>query len=342
MKRVFVLVRYLTLSIGVSCTTPYDINQIAAPTVIATSSEPVFNLNIDASNVYWTTHEDGAGRGAIMKAPINGGPSTPLATGQSEALAVGATHVFWTKSGGGTSGGGAVVKVPITGGAPGVLASGLRTPWRITVDATHVYWTEAETAGAVMKVPIEGGTPIKLATARRPFGVAVDDSSVYWSTDGYGDPAGGSIVKVALDGGEPVILVTGLSNPQSLAVDATHVYWTTEGTNNFEGGNIMRVPIGGGMPTTLATSQYGPQNVVLDAQQAYWTTIKKNVANDQEDASLRTASVRTVPVGGGDPFAILFTVPDGHFGLVAVDAAYIYWEYYVTGDQNYSIVRFAK
>ena len=43
------------------------------------------------------------------------------------------------------------MKAPLTGGAPTTLASGQGYPWAIAVDATSVYWTTVGD-GTVMKV----------------------------------------------------------------------------------------------------------------------------------------------------------------------------------------------
>jgi hypothetical protein len=58
-------------------------------------------IAVDATSVYWT---DGNGDGHINKAPLTGGTSTTIATGQygSNSIAVDATSVYWQESGTGT------------------------------------------------------------------------------------------------------------------------------------------------------------------------------------------------------------------------------------------------
>jgi hypothetical protein len=77
----------------------------------------------------------------VLKAPIAGGDTVVLATGQSRpaTLALDEDTVYWANSGVG-----AVMKVAKTGGDPVVVADNEEGAWAVAVDANNVYWTTAK------------------------------------------------------------------------------------------------------------------------------------------------------------------------------------------------------
>ena len=78
-------------------------------------------------------------------------------------------------------------------------------------------------------LPLDGGgIPAVLASGSYPSTLALDGTSIYWSTLD-------SVMKESLDGGRPTMIAGGQKRPRGLAVDTKSVYWTSDD------GNIMKV-----------------------------------------------------------------------------------------------------
>jgi hypothetical protein len=272
------------------------------PTALASGVICPRSLAVDATNVYWTSSDSATAAGQVMKVPIAGGAPGVLASGLSRpgfGIAVDATNVYWTNSGYYTTSfaDGTVMTVPIAGGAPTTLASGQNQPAGIAVDATSVYWANLGDGnkagtGALMKAPITGGMATVVAAGQEYPSIAIDSTSVYWTTSA-------GVLKAPIGGGTPTILVAGGGAPTmylpgeggapgTTAVDATHVYWMVVWPSDaaapscpgFGAGScpgpssqtaIMSVPIGGGTPSVVTTTS-GIGLVVVDEASAYWTT----------------------------------------------------------------------
>jgi hypothetical protein len=147
-----------------------------------------YGIAVAGNTVYWVTFSDPA---LVMAAPLAGGAPTTLAKapGAGGGLAVDADAIYFAT-------GKAVMKVARAGGTPTTLAS--LTGTGVAIDDQFVYFTDFYGSNStVTKVPKAGGAPITLATGQeRPDGIAVDDTSVYWTNGGSESGATGTIMKL--------------------------------------------------------------------------------------------------------------------------------------------------
>jgi hypothetical protein len=149
---------------------------------------------IDGARAYIADY----GTGAVLSQgiPPGGVDQASLATGGAFAIAVDATNVYFTAVtqltiDNKTS---AIVSVPKAGGAPTTLAPNQVYPGSIAIDATSVYWTDAD-AKAIRKVAKTGGAVTTLAKSDgAALGVAVDATYVYFLDVSNGN---GSVKRVA-------------------------------------------------------------------------------------------------------------------------------------------------
>jgi hypothetical protein len=276
-----------------------------------------YAVAVDMTNLYVTD----ADVGTVMKAPLNGGPSVALATGQVNPtfIAVDATNVYWANGGTAASdwADGSIMMVSLAGGTPVMLASAQNHLAAIAVDATNIYWVSGGTTknqfgdGALTTVPLSGGTPVTLASKQiSPYRIAVDGSYVYWinlGTSKFGELVkDGSVMKMALSGGAPTTLASAQPAPLAIAVDATSVYWATSEA-------VFKVPMAGGTPSILASSQSQPFQIAVDRSSAYWT-------------NSYGGSLVKVPLNGGAPVTL---AAGQNYALgIALSTSEVFWVNY--------------
>jgi hypothetical protein len=206
-----------------------------AGSVVRLAKGGVWDIKLDATNVYWTS----TGTGQIMMADKSGG--APVDGGLSV-------------DGGVTSDGG----VSSDGGAVQIATA--RWPYNLAVDATNVYWIDqVQPSSGVLKAPIAGGPAVQLAVSDpiEPGGLALDDDNVY-----YGNGSG-QIFKVSKNGGPPRLLLGDVGwFPGDLAVDGTTLY-----VGAYT--KLLSVPLAGGQPAALAVNLSGSSFIAQDATSIY-------------------------------------------------------------------------
>ena len=226
--------------------------------------------------------------GAVVSEPASRGTGRSAASANGGAVpGPGPTGNFGPFAGdSGSSVGGAG---PVGGGSNGASANG--TASTSTVSSTP-------SPGLPGLVTLAAGQTC-------PWGMAIDATSVYWTT--CGDPTGGNVLKVPKAGGNVVTLAAG-DRLSGIAVDGTSVYWVA-GTSDASSGAIMKVPVGGGTPTTLASRPGPPAHLAADASYVYW-------------AEQIPGAIMKVPLTAGAPT----TVTSARLAWqIALDEADVFW-----------------
>jgi hypothetical protein len=160
---------------------------LAIDTSLANPQQCYWRIAVDAQSVYWssgsTQHPIGC---KILRAPLNGGPTTILVDYAFLAdFTVDGINVYFSELG---SNPGSIQQIPVTGGAITPFVSNA-VGVVLANDATHVYWNDPRSA-QVMQLPKAGGSsanPVvfQLASATDPQlaldGLSVDASGLYCS-----------------------------------------------------------------------------------------------------------------------------------------------------------------
>jgi hypothetical protein len=191
---------------------------------------------------------------------------------------------------------------------PVILAAGLHTPTRLTLDQNNVYWIESK-----KKLSRGGGTPTTLATQAlvgEATGIAVDDAFVYWSiTPGGGN---GFIYKAPLTGGTPTFLAFA-NQPSDMAIDESFVYWTENNSGPDSTQGVRKVALGGGDVLTATTLGF-PLALNLDGTFVYFS---------YTDAIDGKSYLGQVDKDGGSvtPLAVM----EERASALVIDGSTIYW-----------------
>jgi hypothetical protein len=209
-------------------------------------------LQLDGDGVVFTS----SGR-LLRTRPQQAQPEVLLEGGYVSSFAVDGRTVFLYRMGEGT-----LRAVSLEGGPERVIAE-VKTPPRIAVDATHVYWTD-HFGARVRRAPKEGGDaadvqelvnagPLVATKQRLVWASWIQGMGEVWST-----PAGGGALQE---------LAFGQSIVEGLSAGGGAVAWTVETPH----GRASRVARGGELLGTgeIGTPRSSPQVTVVDDADLY-------------------------------------------------------------------------
>jgi hypothetical protein len=276
---------------------------VCQPVLLASGVITPTAIAVDAQNVYFTTNQS-AQAGTVSSVPIDGGPVTDLVTGQEtpDSLAIDGSHLYWTTGDGyarwapkAADGGGGTQLANTLGDTAFVAADGNSVcvvtgtviecgptppngvtvmgpsgglPGGIALGSGSAFWVLQGSidAGTVLSAPTQGSvSPTTVVPGNGgAFGIAVDSTTVYWTTRPIGN-----VMAVPLVGGTPVTLAMAQDSPNAIAVDSTHVYWTNVGQNGAV--MINALDAGPGAASTLVGNLGEPLGIAVDDVAVYWT-----------------------------------------------------------------------
>ena len=208
--------------------------------------------------VYWASWR---GQERIGRANLDGtGVQTLVTNSGACAVAVDASHVYWTDNAGG------VFRANLDGtgvqAVPGASAS-----CGVAVDGSHIYWSRW---GGVGRANLDGSAVnndfIYLGNGISN-GVAVDAGHVYW-----GNTDGAVVSRANLDGSNPVAnFIQATNGVNGVAVDANHIYWANYWAGGGGGTTIGRADLNGtNVNNAFITGTWYPCGVAVDQDHLYW------------------------------------------------------------------------
>jgi hypothetical protein len=255
-----------------------------APSLAINSSTVYFSSGVQP--VYSLIGQPNMPVSVLASIPKKGGAVMDLASAVSPSLAATEHFLYWADLVG------TIERLPI--GLPGPvqhvggqyqLMSGL------AADDASAYWVDGQ--WNLNRQVVGGGSPVVLAFAVGASSIAVDTTSVYWSSNSLlqaptpsqpeGPTSSASYVgHVLIDGGVPGGLATGWVF-LGMAVDGANAYWLDSYAKAVES-----VPLNGGATVTLAANEpdlLGPVfpsllpsiGPVVDSHAVYWATADGNI-----------------------------------------------------------------
>ncbi|HNS98197.1 MAG TPA: DUF5050 domain-containing protein [Polyangiaceae bacterium] len=183
-----------------------------------------------------------------------------------------------------------------------VLAASQKTPWGIAVDDTTVFWLAEDKSDGSVYSIPKGGGTAQKLASGQNGPVQVAIDDGFVFWTNF--QGGGSIRRVKKNGTDLTTLAQA-SGPWAIALNNDNVYWT-----NTSDGSIRRVVKPGGQPVVLVTGESSPRGIAIDEKQMYWTT---STGGQVRRANLDGTSPDSLVAGQNYPLGI------------AVDDTWVYW-----------------
>ena len=231
-------------------------------------------------------------------------------------------YVYWAEH----IASGRVFQLPLGAAAttkPSAIASNQKNPRSLVVDATNVYWISDD---AVWTRPIAGGKAVAIAPEpenRPPGGLALDQTSLYWTTHRDTAPSYAVVKKMPLGGG-PAVDVAALDviDFDSIAVNGTSVFWLdSEHEGSLTSGRwndiIYKAPLGGGTPVEVF--RFTPytymriRDMAADASYLYLGTSENPPSFSPKD--FLKSHVMRLPLAGGEPETLTTSLQEFYAGF---------------------------
>jgi len=266
-------------------------------------SNYVWAMAADNENLYWVDKK------SVKAVPVNGGSITTLADFLNEIfstidIAVYGDKVFWIESADSNQGLPATVNsVPTTGGAVTTLFQGEKSPRRLALHNSEIYWTEGgptgliEGYGRIAKVAVGGGiaTTVIFGVMSDSPPIASDDRYLYIGDDW-------TLKKVSIEGSITEKMYGADFDIADLVTDGTNVYWIM---HPF--GTVFKMPVSGGQATMLSSQPSGyPGPIRVHNEDVYWVTSYDTISKVGIDGS------GFVSLATGLPFLDDFVVDDAY------------------------------
>jgi hypothetical protein len=216
------------------------------PERLLTNEEGIRSLALASDSLFWS-EDHGANPPSVLRCTVSGGCAATqqllLASFSYTGVAANADWVVWG-SDSTTILGCQHTKSAADGGcgaSPHVIVTTAEQPDSLAVDATQVYWTEADYGAKTTLVKtcsIQNCVAPTTLWSTAPVGIFVDATNVYSVRS-----SAGGISKCAKTGcgGSPTILVAGQALTGIMTVDSTWLYYGVNAANGI-GSGIYRTP----------------------------------------------------------------------------------------------------